>query len=316
VSLITKINKRVVLYTGIYIISCFVLIGQPLRFQSYTTSQGLSQNSVYSIAQTSDKFIWFGTQDGLNRFDGMKFTKVIPQSGTGTSLEYSKFFSALAVDQNDRLWTGTSEGIAIYDRYTNTFWAPEKIYSGFVSPGREYISLIMIDDKNRIWILIQDGKLYGFDLVLNKMIPLENSPRINSITQDINGNVFLASAHEIYTFDNGKLIAQQIKAKITQKKTQIIHIQGIGDRLWAIINGSEIYMFDIDDGRLDKGQSLNQKYPQEKWPVDMRLIHQSDRNTIWIGTRSSGIIKLNESKNPFQNHLDPIFLIRLKANLY
>ena len=88
-SLITKINKRVVLYIGIYIISCFVLIGQPLRFQSYTTSQGLSQNSVYSIAQTRDKFIWFGTQDGLNRFDGMKFTKVVPQSNGGAALDYS-----------------------------------------------------------------------------------------------------------------------------------------------------------------------------------------------------------------------------------
>lgn len=295
-SLITKINKRVVLYIGIYIISCFVLIGQPLRFQSYTTSQGLSQNSVYSIAQTSDKFIWFGTQDGLNRFDGMKFTKVVPQSNAGAALDYSKFFSALAVDQQDRLWTGTSEGIAIYDRYTNTFGAPEKIYSGFVSPGREYISLIMIDDKNRIWILTQDGKPIGFDLVLNKMIPLENIPKISSITQDINGNVFLSSAHEIYAFANGKLSAQEIKTKITQKKIEIIHIQGVGDKLWAIINGSEIYTFDIDDGRLDKGQSLNQKYQPEVWPGDMRLIHQSDRNTIWIGTRSNGIIKLNESK--------------------
>ena len=93
--------------------------------------------------------------------------------------------------------------------------------------------------------------------------------------RDINGNVFLSSAHEIYAFANGKLSAQEIKTKITQKKIEIIHIQGVGDKLWAIINGSEIYTFDIDDGRLDKGQSLNQKYQQEVWPGDMRLIHQS-----------------------------------------
>lgn len=288
-------NIWIGLEISLFILACFALNSQPLRFQSYTTSQGLSQNSVYCIAQTSDQFIWFGTQDGLNRFDGMKFTKVQPKFSVGTILEYTKFFSALAVDQNDRLWTGTTEGIAIYERYTNQFIAPEKIYSGFISPGRSTISQIIVDDKNRIWILFQAGKVLGFDISLNSMIPVEQSTPIHAVTQDINGNVFFSSSNEIFRFQFGTLIPQQISEIIDISKVEITQIQGIGDKLWAILNGSEIYTFQIMDGRLHTGQSLRSKYQQAVWPQDMRLLHQSDRNTIWIGTRSNGIIKLNES---------------------
>ncbi|MDG2392316.1 MAG: two-component regulator propeller domain-containing protein, partial [Thalassotalea sp.] len=45
----------------------------PLKFQQFSTEQGLSQSSVYSIAQDKEGFLWIATQDGLNRYDGYEF---------------------------------------------------------------------------------------------------------------------------------------------------------------------------------------------------------------------------------------------------
>src|SRR4026208_591543 len=89
--------------------------GQQLLFENYTSEQGLSQNSCYTIAQDADGFMWFGTQDGLNRYDGKQFKVFLPQKEIGKKLP-SNYISALYFDPHKNLlWVGTIGGVCIYD---------------------------------------------------------------------------------------------------------------------------------------------------------------------------------------------------------
>ena len=79
------------------------------RFERISIEQGLSQSSVYSIYQDSTGFIWAGTQDGLNKFDGYRFTQFKPMPGYPNSLSHN-YVLAIYEDHEGTLWVGTNGG--------------------------------------------------------------------------------------------------------------------------------------------------------------------------------------------------------------
>mgnify|MGYP001266380805 CR=1 FL=1 len=94
--------------------------GQPFYFTHYQVENGLSNNAVLCSAQDEMGFMWFGTKDGLNRFDGYSF-KVFhsnPDSPNGLG---SNFVRALFVDKTGYIWVGTDQGIYLFDPKTEAF---------------------------------------------------------------------------------------------------------------------------------------------------------------------------------------------------
>src|SRR6185503_5798032 len=79
-----------------------------LRHEVWLTENGLPQNTVHSIAQTLDGYIWVGTEEGLARFDGVKFTIFDKQN---TPELRSNYIRALLADRSGALWIGTAEGL-------------------------------------------------------------------------------------------------------------------------------------------------------------------------------------------------------------
>ena len=83
-------------------------------FRNMAVEDGLSQNMVYSIIQDNSGFIWLGTIDGLNRFDGINFKIYKRDDSVDGSIGSNKILSLLQVD-NDHIWVGTANGIYIHD---------------------------------------------------------------------------------------------------------------------------------------------------------------------------------------------------------
>src|SRR4051812_33720575 len=77
------------------------------RHDTWTTRQGLPQSSVEAIAQTPDGFLWLGTQEGLVRFDGVRF--VVFDKANTPALRHNRV-TALLADREGRLWVGTEGG--------------------------------------------------------------------------------------------------------------------------------------------------------------------------------------------------------------
>src|SRR5476651_1808872 len=91
------------------------------NFTSLTTRSGLSSNTVNVILQDHNGLIWFGTNDGLNKFDGTNFTVYSHNERDSTSLPANQVVSLLE-DKSGKLWVGTSGGVLVYyDEKHNSF---------------------------------------------------------------------------------------------------------------------------------------------------------------------------------------------------
>src|SRR5690349_20853221 len=92
-----------------------------LRFDHIGIEQGLSQSSVYIIFQDSHGFLWFGTQDGLNRYDGYTFKTYKPDPDVPSSIS-DRWITSIVEDRNGYLWIATRQGgLNRYDPGTEKF---------------------------------------------------------------------------------------------------------------------------------------------------------------------------------------------------
>ena len=87
---------------------------QPYYFRHYEVENGLSNNTVFCSIQDKDGFLWFGTKDGLNRFDGYRF-KIFNIANTNESSLSRDLISALAIDNKGVLWVGSQKGLYKFD---------------------------------------------------------------------------------------------------------------------------------------------------------------------------------------------------------
>lgn len=86
----------------------------------FYTSEKLLSSRVTCIEQDADGYIWIGTDCGLNKFDGYRFTEYVYQHGKSKALK-SNFITCLFNDQNGQFWVGTSKGLMKYDKFSDSF---------------------------------------------------------------------------------------------------------------------------------------------------------------------------------------------------
>ena len=122
----------------LYLLQCFILTGivisinpcfmdaQPkdIQFKHLTINDGLSYSWVNTITQDKFGFIWIGTDDGLNRYDGNNF-RIYKNDRLDTNSIRSSTVTKIYEDSRGVLWIGTTNGVSIYDRQTDRFiWDP------------------------------------------------------------------------------------------------------------------------------------------------------------------------------------------------
>ncbi len=107
---------RIVKYILIFIYTTTCIIGeaQPRRFKHLTSDDGISQSEVYSFLKDSRGFIWFGTVDGLNRYDGYN-VEVFNTKRNDNHAISNNTIRSLAEDNFGRIWIGTDDGLNVYD---------------------------------------------------------------------------------------------------------------------------------------------------------------------------------------------------------
>ena len=100
--------------------------------------QGLSNNSVRCIYQDHNNFMWFGTYDGLSRYDGYEFKVFRSKINDSNSLPHNYIY-AINEDQQNNLWVGTGQGIGIYNSLTGD-WRPA-FYIPFAGKTKEKLKI-------------------------------------------------------------------------------------------------------------------------------------------------------------------------------
>lgn len=124
---------------------------QNVRFTHINTRDGLSQSTVTSILKDKYGFMWFGTEDGLNKYDGYRFTIYRKNLSDKKSLAGNSV-SALYEDKAGNLWIGTKEGLSRYDRTNDTFVNYYNDPSNPNSLTNSSINAIGEGDNGNIWV--------------------------------------------------------------------------------------------------------------------------------------------------------------------
>jgi ligand-binding sensor domain-containing protein/serine phosphatase RsbU (regulator of sigma subunit) len=134
----------------------FFIIAQDLKFKHLSNDAGLSQVTAQLIYQDSQGFMWIGTQDGLNRYDGYHF-KVFKNNPSDKKSISSNIINCIYEDEKGLMYIGTqSSGLSVYDRYTETFsnYIPNSKANSIASPAIRSISSI---DKDHLIIGTEKG---------------------------------------------------------------------------------------------------------------------------------------------------------------
>lgn len=128
----------------------------PVRFDHLSLEEGLSQVTVLTIFQDSRGFVWLGTEDGLNRFDGLGFTVYKHDPADPDSLP-SNFVWAIDEDPSGNLWVGTDGGgLAMLDRTSDRFVRRTE-------PSSRFIRSLRFDEDGQLWIGTRDSGLDRLD---------------------------------------------------------------------------------------------------------------------------------------------------------
>jgi len=158
-------------------------------FRHYDMNDGLSQNTVFAIAQDHTGFMWFGTKNGLNRYDGYSF-RTYYEGSNSHSLK-SDYINALCEGPDNRLWVGTDNGLYIYNPMTDAFETlSEKTSDGISIKGNVNI---IASSGNYMYIHTQGQGIFRYDTKNHKLIykPLGKFMMATCLTADPNNNLWI-----------------------------------------------------------------------------------------------------------------------------
>ncbi len=127
-----------------------------LLFERISREQGLSESSITAILQDRRGFLWVGTQNGLNRYDGYTFT-IFRQDPTDSLTLSSNNIRSLYEDRNGTLWIGTANGLNRFDRLTGRFYSFKNDPESKKSLSNNDISSIAEDKDGNLWIGTKRG---------------------------------------------------------------------------------------------------------------------------------------------------------------
>ncbi|MBL8196150.1 MAG: histidine kinase, partial [Blastocatellia bacterium] len=201
---LTKHNTPVFLLIGfcITLFSVHLAYSQQanVKFTNYQIDQGLSHNVVSTINQDKQGFMWFGTEDGLNKFDGYNFTIYRPDGKDPYSLPSGEILK-IYVDREETLWVATSEGLTKYNPKTDNFTVYKHNSNNSNSLTNNRISAIYQDKVGIYWIGTSKG-LNRYDAKANKFtsylydekLPTSiSNDLVTAICEDKEGNLWVGT---------------------------------------------------------------------------------------------------------------------------
>ncbi len=278
-----------------------------LRFSHISAREGLSQSTVRCIYQDYEGYLWIGTGDGLNRFNGYEFTHFLCDPTNPKSISDYDISCILETPQDSNLWIGTRRnGLNLFDRKFESFISFNKTDSSQQSLSGNNISALLTDQTQRLWVATTDG---GLSYVNTKdtsivQVKFENSPALNSVyslIEDPNGNLWIGTRKGLYKWPRANILTTKepelIKLSDNNSQAQIstLHFDFRGN-LWIGTNSKGLFKLHPISGRSKHYFSANEKTETEA--IAISDITQTQNGLIWVAT-ADGLYAYIEDRDVF-----------------
>lgn len=254
---------------------------QPLNKMVVINSEnGLSQNSVYSIFKDSKGFLWIGTGDGLNRYDGREF--VIYRNSSPSSSQSLKGFTInynMAEDNFHNLWFTTERNLVKFNQPSQEFTEIIPVINGIHAEGNKAIASIDTAE-NTIWFITPTECLFSYNYA-RKIFKRFVFPEVKSFhkqflnpetADDKKGNIWISSPNGIYRF-NKKEGSWHLYFEGTSFNKICFDSNG---KLWAM-NDNEVFCLDTN------GNARHIKNHFSKSGIYISIVADNE-GRIWCGT--------------------------------
>jgi ligand-binding sensor domain-containing protein/signal transduction histidine kinase len=247
------------------------------------TDAGLPHNSVDAIAQTRDGYLWVGTEEGLARFDGMRFTVFDKEN---TPALQSNHISALLVDSQDALWIGTQGGglVRLQGGRFFTYTTQDGL------PNDSILSLYQ-DEGKVLWIGTDGGGVSRFLAGKFETYTSRNglpNDSVFSLAGDRHGNLWIGTHTGLARLSNGKIRTYTTKDGLSDNYIKCLY-PGAGGGIWIGTNeGGLSYLMD--------GHFTNYGIRSGLSSSTIWSVFEDSAGTLWVGTFDSGLNRLRDGK--------------------
>jgi signal transduction histidine kinase/CheY-like chemotaxis protein/ligand-binding sensor domain-containing protein len=283
-----------------------------LHFEHLESANGLSEINPNCIFQDSRGFIWIGTGDGLNRYDGYKF-KIYRNDPADPTSVTNNYIADIAEDDDGNLWIATSEGLNKLDRKTDRFKHYVHDNKNNKSISEDNVSRIIFAGNNKLWLGTSTQGLNLFDIKTGESIHFKNkkgspnslsSNRITTLYKDHKKNLWVGTfdeglnlyrpkSNDFVSFKHNDRDATSISAN---RVTSILRDRN--NHLWVGTFEHGLNLFNdttntfrhfVNDPANDNSLANN----------SIQSIAEGVGQSIWMGTENGGISIFNYSKQHF-----------------
>ena len=266
-------------------LSCMAL-NDPYYFKHLTIDNGMSQNSVMCILQDKMGFMWFGSKDGLNRYDGVRFEIFTPEN-TDYQLGDCKI-SALCEEKNGNIWIGTDKGVSVYNPETETISRLSQCVNDSLKiSGR--IKSVIVDRDGLIWIAEELTGIFTYNPTTNELhtVMKDDGKSILQpmcIFEDKDRMIWIGTMHNgLYLYDR---VAGCVKLfPIKNEDSFSLQVESI------VEYGRELFLGTFNKGLLKLNKEAQKISTVIKYDGNNNILHihailDNGQDEIWMGSET------------------------------
>lgn len=299
-------NRFVFMFFLFTVFSAFVNAqNTDYKFRKFSTTNGLSQSTVIAIHQDALGQMWFGTRDGLNKYDGSNFTVFRNNPSDSLSISNNDIL-AIEEDTSGNIWVGTYNGLNCYNPKTNTF---RSYFHGNNNHSLNNNTVWCIKEiKDEIWVGTANG-LSIFNKKTKKFISVfanKNDPEslpdnfILKIIESKTGDIWIGTSNGVckltkrngteFSFKNYVFLDESNKADSSLYVQDML--EDADNTLWIATKTSGLYKYDV---KADALSSFINKKNNPEFDLDFRAISIDKSGNLWLGTYN-GVYVLKDKK--------------------
>ena len=294
--------------------------GKDIRFTHYSTEQGLSENRVDHMLQDAQGFLWFGTYNGLDRFDGYHFLVYKPEANNPNSLGGVMIYS-LFQDRSGALWIAVDQGLDRFDPISQKF---THFYSNASDPGSPsgHVEHITQDRDGMLWLATREG-LDRLDPASLRFTHYRNNPNdphslasndTRYVLEDRQGTLWVATAAGPDAFDRraGKVIRHYPSS--WQPPLDRIYEDRSGTLWLSATRRGGLTSLDRKTGVFTTYIFFDQ-WPEVPGTRGCSAILEDHHGMLWLGTKPDGVVKFDRQRREFTRYRnEPGYPTSLNSN--